>query len=74
MSERFILTGLRLPEDMDARIRRVAARTGVSKNALIKIILAGALAREAEQTSLTADQLRQAEAIVAAALGRKEPP
>jgi hypothetical protein len=74
MSERSILTGLRLPEDLDAQVRRVAARSGVSKNALIKIILAGALARAAERTALTADELRQAEAVVAAALGRKAPP
>ena len=65
MPDPSILTALRLPPDLAARVRTVAARSGVSKNALIKIILAGALAREAARTPLTAEELRQAEAIVA---------
>ena len=65
MSDSPILTALRLPPELDAQVRRVAARSGVSKNALIKIILAGALAREAARVPLTAEQLAAAEAVVA---------
>lgn len=69
-------TGLRLPADLDRRTREVARRSGVSQNSLIKIILAGALARESNQTPLTADELAAGEAAVASAVehsGGEEP-
>ena len=71
MSEESILTGLRLTKWLDDRARLVAQRTGVPRNTLIKIVLAGALAREA-QGPLAAEQLAAAEAVVAALRPRTE--
>jgi Ribbon-helix-helix protein, copG family len=68
MGERSILTNLRLPASLDARVRAVARRTGVSRNDLIKVIVASALATASNppQTPLTSEQLDAATRAVAA--------
>jgi hypothetical protein len=68
MPEPSILTGLRLPPDLDAQLRRVAARYGVSRNALIRIVLAG-YAASASPALLTPDQVATIDRAVELARG-----
>jgi hypothetical protein len=74
MAEKSILTNLRLPESLDQRARVIARRTGVSRNDLIKVIVASALAADLNHPrALTPEQLDAAARAVALLTGSSTP-